>query len=82
MDIETAQPLKLVQESDGNVAQGVHDVLGRGSQAPGKAVLVVVSTDTVISLHSKGEQIEPALQGDMTIQLIGQDGDDIQTVSR
>ena len=77
-------PLELVQESNGNLSQGAHAVIGRGIQAAGKRVLANTA-GRILTVHPfqiEGEHIEPGLQGDVAVQLISQDGQEIHAIGR
>ena len=66
--------LELVNESDGDISQGVHDVFGGGGQAAGKGTHeIVVVMDGMVAQHGEGEQVELGFQGNTAVQLIGQD---------
>ena len=65
--------LELVNESDGDITQGVHDVFGGGGQAAGKGTHEFVVVDGMVAQHGEGEQVELGFQGNMAVQLICQD---------
>ena len=74
--------LELVKESDGDIAQGSENILGGGAEAAVEGVLFHTSGFGVTSHHGKGEQVEPAFQGDAAVQLISQDGNEFNAISR
>ena len=45
-------------------------------------LMIAVGIHMVNSIQEEGEQIEPGLQGDVAVQLISQDGQEIHAIGR
>ena len=72
---------EIVDEPDGNIAQGAGNVFRRDGKAAGGRVLFdPVGRNDVVPQQGKGEKVEPALEGDVPIQPVRQHGHDFQAV--